>query len=177
MRMDYLPASIQLRIAESVKAYQVALEQYDDAQWEKVPGNGGWTLSQMFAHLIGSHGAFFSRMIKYCKEQRNGEIGGEMNDAGKKIFHFNSLPPVKIKMPEVLNTGAQQNITLQDATAELNKIASGLDLLREWVESATENYKIKHPVIGPLNATEWFAMCDMHWRHHFRQKQELEQNS
>jgi hypothetical protein len=50
--------------------------------------------------------------------------------------------------------------------------------LRQWesrVDAINPNYKVKHEGFGWLNAREWFDLVGMYFRHHLRQKGELEQ--
>jgi hypothetical protein len=43
------------------------------------------------------------------------------------------------------------------------------------VDDINPNYRVEHGGFGWLNAQEWFALVGMHFRHHLRQKYELEQ--
>ncbi|MDQ0430163.1 MULTISPECIES: hypothetical protein [Caryophanaceae] len=40
--------------------------------------------------------------------------------------------------------------------------------------SIDPNHKVEHGGFGWLNAKEWHKLVDMHFRHHLRQKEELE---
>ncbi|MFZ6663344.1 DinB family protein [Cytophagales bacterium SYC-11] len=162
------------RIKESVESYIQKLTAIDSAKWNAKPANEGWSFAQMYDHLISAHYGMFARMIKGCASQAYGQEGGEMNGDGEKIFAYNSLPPIDIKVPQGFNAKQPEVIEQTVAKDQLEKILRELDALRVLVEGATKTYKIKHPIIGPLNAQQWYNMCDMHWRHHFRQLRKLE---
>lgn len=162
------------RIKESVERYLEKLSAIDSAKWIAKPANEGWSFAQMYDHLISAHYGMFARMIKGCASQAYGQEGGEMNGDGEKIFAYNSLPPIDIKVPQGFNAKQPEGIDLAAAKDQLEKLLSELDAVRILVEGATKTYKIKHPIIGLLNAQQWYNMCDMHWRHHFRQLQKLE---
>jgi hypothetical protein len=49
--------------------------------------------------------------------------------------------------------------------------------LGQWeskVDYINPNNKVKHGGFGWLNAKEWYNLVGMHFRHHLRQKEELE---
>jgi hypothetical protein len=50
--------------------------------------------------------------------------------------------------------------------------------MSEWdekVDTINPNFKVRHDGFGWLNSREWFDIIGMHFRHHLRQKNELEQ--
>lgn len=57
----------------------------------------------------------------------------------------------------------------------LDQVLERMSKWEEKVDSINPNYKERHDGFGWLNAREWFEMVGMHYRHHLRQKAELEQ--
>jgi hypothetical protein len=47
--------------------------------------------------------------------------------------------------------------------------------LKMKVNDINPNYKDEHGGFGWLNAQEWFDLVGMHFRHHLRQKYDLDQ--
>ena len=43
------------------------------------------------------------------------------------------------------------------------------------VENSNPKIKVEHPGFSYLNAKEWYQLIEMHFRHHQRQKKELDQ--
>jgi hypothetical protein len=174
MKQDLDTHATTARIKESVEGYLQKLTSIDSTVWTAKPANDGWSFAQMYDHLISAHYGMFARMIKGCAAQSYGEEGGEMNESGEKIFAYNSLPPVEIKVPQAFNAKQPEVIDQSIAKERLEKLLTEVEDLKAMVDGATKTYKIKHPIIGALNAQQWYNMCDMHWRHHFRQLRKLE---
>ncbi|WP_346654867.1 DinB family protein [Cytobacillus firmus] len=85
------------------------------------------------------------------------------------------FPPIKIKLPDELNTPPSNSDSKEDLTNRLDLV---MQRLRQWeskLDTINLNCKIKHEGFGWLNAREWFDLVGMHFRHHLRQKCELEQ--
>ena len=174
MKAELSIQATTIRIKESVESYLQKLLTIDAKVWNAKPANAGWSFTQMYDHLLSAHYGMFARMIKGCASQAYGDDGGEMNEHGEKIFAFNSLPPIEIKVPEGFNAKQPEVLDQLVAKERLEKLLVELDGLKNVVDGATNSYKIKHPLLGPLNAQQWYNMCDMHWRHHFRQLHKLE---
>jgi hypothetical protein len=152
--------------------YKEALSDYSATQFNYKESEEIWSIAQMYEHLVLSGNYFFMKNIKYCLEQKNGEIGGQMNENGQKIFSYNSFPPIKVKVP-----GNQPQPVPQPKEA----YAPAIDLLvaqlaqqMDSIENDAGQYKTQHPAFSWHNAKEWLQSFEMHHRHHLRQKAELE---
>ena len=126
----------------------------------------------MYEHLVVSANYFFLKNIKYCIEQRNGQIGGEKNANGENVFKYNSFPPIKVKVPG----GGPDPIAQNKANYEelFEKIIHQLETQAAVIESDNGEYKTFHPIFAWHNAQEWLQSFEMHHRHHLRQKADLE---
>lgn len=155
-----------------LKSYKEALLGYSNEQFNFKQDADIWSLGQMYEHLIMSGNYFFMKNIKYCFEQKNGEIGGEMNENGKKVFSYNSFPPIKVKVPG----GGPQPVAqaIEAYPPALDLLISQSNSLVEKIENDSGDYKTQHPVFSWHNAKEWLQSFEMHHRHHLRQKAELE---
>jgi len=56
----------------------------------------------------------------------------------------------------------------------LNQLLVDARSLGEEIATDTAAYKTNHVILGMLTATEWYQLMEMHFRHHLRQKEELE---
>ena len=155
--------------------YLSALDRYTDEQFAAKPADDEWSLGQMYEHLYLATTYFFLANTKRCLEKRKGQEGGEMNDNGRNIFKYNSFPPIKIKMPEVLR-GPEPVAKDRTAYKTLFKetLQDGLQLA-DALHGDDGNYKTLHPALGWLNAREWLQSAEVHARHHLRQQAEREQ--
>ncbi|WP_228713922.1 DinB family protein [Arundinibacter roseus] len=158
-----------------MESYIQALDRYTDEQFLAKPAENEWSLGQMYEHILGANAYFFMANVKRCLEQRKGQVGGERSDAGENMFKYNSLPPVKIKVPESLRGPELVAHSREDYRKLFAQSLQQGVLLAEQVLQDEGMYKTLHPIMGWLNATEWYAATEIHARHHFRQQKEREQ--
>lgn len=155
-----------------LNSYKVALLGYSNEQFNFKQADDIWSIGQMYEHLIMSGNFFFMKNIKYCLGQRNGETGGEMNENGKKVFSYNSFPPIKVKVP---GGGPQPVAQAKELYASaFDLLVAQLNSQVEKIENDPGDYKTQHPVFSWHSAKEWLQSFEMHHRHHLRQKAELE---
>ena len=101
-------------------------------------------------------------------------MGGEKNEFGEKLFIKGSFPPVKIKIPEVLRGPEPVAKACKEYRSILEKVLSDSKNLIDAVSNDEGSYKALQPAMGWLSAQEWFYLHEMHYRHHLRQKAELD---
>ena len=154
--------------------YRNGLLEYSDEDFFYKSSPETWSLAQMYEHVCLSGKKFFLANTKRCMEQRNGQLGGEKNAAGENVFKYGGFPPMKFKVPAGLNA---LEIVGRDKSAyisEIEAIIISAKLMIEPINQDPGEYKTLHPVLGWLNAAEWYQNLEMHTRHHLRQKEELE---
>ena len=160
--------------AELIKVlnlYRNALSDYTNTQFYYKQAEDIWSIGQMYEHLAVSANYFFLKNIKYCLENRNGQMGGEMNANGENAFKYNGFPPIKVKVPS-----RGPDPIAQDMKAYSIIFDNIIEQLKQQflIISANDgNYKTLHPVFGWHSAQEWLQSFEMHHRHHLRQKKEL----
>jgi hypothetical protein len=164
--------TINEALINGLNEYKTALTQYSEVVFNHKEAEDVWSIGQMYEHLVASAGWFFLKNIKYCLEQRNGQLGGEMNENGQKLFHYNGFPPIKIKVPG----GGPQPVAqpIGNYSGAIDKIIDQIVAQESAVENDPGQYKTSHPAFLWLSAKEWLQSFEMHTRHHFRQKAELE---
>jgi DinB superfamily len=174
--MALLPNQVYESFVSTLDHYKSSLAQYTDEQFNTKPSAEEWSLSEMYEHITASAAGFFLKNIQNCLAQTNGQIGGDKNEWADKVFKYNSLPPVKIKMPESLKSLAPAPVLKSRETYQnyLDKIKKASYDLIESVAANNGEYKCLHPPFGWLTAQEWYQMMDAHTRHHLRQKETLE---
>jgi DinB superfamily len=155
-----------------IEQYIKALKQYDEQSFFRKKDEQTWSVGQLYQHLYSSS-TFFLYQTKNCIAEKKGSTEGTKNEYGEKAFYHHSFPPIKIKMPDVWNSGeivAQNPSDYQRLFPEL--IAMVSDLI-EVVNKDDGHYKANHAAWGMLTAIEWFEITEMHFRHHLRQVKEL----
>lgn len=147
------------------------LEKYNFHTVRIRPSPGSWSIGQVYKHLIADTG-FYIAQIKHCVSSNDYAMEGA-TPQGMKMLQNNDFPNeilegapenAQIKQPE--DTGQLRNALLALRT-ELNNLAVAI-----WQTSFKG--KAKHPGLGYFNAREWLQFADMHFRHHLRQKQRID---
>ncbi|TJY41990.1 DinB family protein [Cohnella pontilimi] len=159
--------------AEVIDDYKSQLMRYSIDQLRYISEPGVWSLGQMYDHMILTALDYLDQ-VQSCAsakvEQRLGKT-----EAGDQLFKAGSFPPIKIKLPDGPENSPSNSETVDDLMRGLDSV---LKRMSEWegkVDAVTPNYKVRHDGFGWLTAREWFDLVGMHFRHHLRQKSELEQ--
>ncbi len=163
----------KIALVENLRNYKNDVLGYSEADFNHKQSPEIWSIGQMYEHLTMSANHFFLKNIKYCFEQRNGQLGGQMNSMGENVFKYNSFPPIKVKVPGNAPDPLANNQNYY--FNELEKIAQQVESQFDSLATNDGLYKTQHPAFSWHNATEWFASFEMHHRHHLRQKAELEE--
>ncbi len=168
------PAEVYPNLETVVNQYISSLDEYSDEQFFYKKDEETWSLGQMYEHLTVSSNFFFLANCVRCLEKRKGQEGGEKNEFGTKLFMKGGFPPIKVKIPEVLRGPEPVAKARAEYRPILKKILLDSKNLIETVSNDDGSYKALQPAMGWLNAKEWFYLHEMHYRHHLRQKAELE---
>jgi hypothetical protein len=174
MTSQQLPAQILSNLKQTIEGYVIALDKYSDEQFSYKSAEDVWSLGQMYEHLSVSSTYFFLANIVRCLEQRKGQIGGEKNEYGNNLFKYNSFPPIKIRIPDVLRGPEPVAKTRDEYKVLFAQIVTDSERLVEPVANDLGEYKCIQPAFGWLDAHEWYHLMEMHFRHHLRQQAELE---
>jgi hypothetical protein len=83
--------------------------------------------------------------------------------------------PLKSNYRLELNAAPDNTKTKEDIRRELDQLMERMTELKMKVDKIIPNYKQGHGGFGWLNAQEWFDLVGMHFRHHLRQKYELDE--
>jgi hypothetical protein len=132
-----------------------------------------WSLGQMYNHLILAALDYLDK-VEICAETDEEQTLGK-TEAGEYLYKRGGFPLIKIKLPDGPENSPSNSESKEDLMRGLDQV---LQKMREWeeiIETINPNYKVKHDGFGWLNAQEWFDLMVMHFRHHLRQKSELEQ--
>ena len=175
MTSTLTPTQIFENLQQTLNGYVAKLDVYSDEQFAQKPSETEWSLGQMYEHLYRSSTFFFLANTLRCLDQRKGQVGGEKNEYGDKLYKYNSFPPIKVKIPEVLRGPEPVAQTRDDYRLHFAAIAADAQKMIEAVATDAGEYKCIQPAFGWLNAHEWFHLHEMHVRHHLRQQKELEE--
>ncbi len=164
---------------QEVDQYIQALEPYSIEQLTLQPNAEEWSLGQMYNHLIQSAQRMHLANIDACLErQQAGEDITEVNyktHAGEAILDMGSFPPIRVQVPASPMYTPTQPHSKAELLEGLEQVRSHMQRIEPLLATMNPQYTVAHPRFGHLNANEWFAIIDMHYRHHWLQKQRLDQ--
>ena len=155
-----------------IETYKSDLQNYSPEQLRKITVEGVWSIGQMYDHIILVAHEYLDN-VETCATSTEEQYLGK-TEFGKYLFETGGFPPIKIKLPDELNTPPSNSDSKEDLTSRLDQV---MQRFRQWesqVDDINQNYKVKHGGFGWLNAREWFYLVGMHFSHHLRQKVELE---
>ena len=156
-----------------IETYKSFLQKYSLEQLRLIPEQGVWSICQMYDHLIVVAHEYLDS-VEVCAtavgEQKQGKT-----EFGDYLFNIGGFPPIKIKLPAEFDTPPDNTKSKDDIMLELDQLMKRMKELKLIADGINPNYKDEHGGFGWLNAQEWFALVGMHFRHHLRQKYELNQ--
>ena len=158
------------------KFWLAELEKYNEEPFKKKPNDKSWSLGELYNHLYIST-LFYIKNIENCIDKKEGKIGGRKNLAGTITFLQNSFLPFKYKLsinekhpPEI----PENIMAIKDKLIKLMKLMYSAAEKIDTLSKEDLKYKTKNPGFGFLNASEWYRLAEMHFRHHIKQKDRLE---
>lgn len=127
----------------------------------------------MYDHLILVAHEYLNNMEKCAILNKEQPL--EKTEFGKNLYKIGGFPPIKIKLPDELNAPPNNLDGKDDLISRMDLVILRLSQWESKVDNINPNYKVEHGGFGWLNAREWYDLVGMHFRHHLRQKDELEQ--
>jgi len=159
------------RLKDTFNEWVNGLIKYDEEELLIQPGPQKWSIGQVYMHLL-SETSYFLSQVKYCMEHEE-NISAEMKEEGRKMFLKNEFPDLQIdRGPEL--SDVLQPVNKQMLVDEFEKLGQEIDLIGEKSNLSEYRGKTMHPGLGYFNAMEWLQFSEMHMRHHFRQKQRID---
>ncbi|PEK99751.1 DinB family protein [Bacillus sp. AFS017336] len=153
--------------------YKNELQKYSLEQLRFKSEESVWSIGQMYDHLIVVAHEYLDDMetcVTLNEEQHLGKT-----EFGERLYKIGGFPPIKIKLPDELNTPPNNSDSNEVLINRMDQVILRLSQWESKVSNINPNYKVKHGGFGWLNAKEWYELVFMHFRHHLRQKDELEQ--
>jgi DinB superfamily len=156
-----------------IESYKSDLQNYSVEQLRHIPEAGVWSLCQMYDHVILVAHEYLDQ-VEACAASGEEQMLGK-TEFGEKLYKNGGFPPIKIRLPDEMNTPPNNSESNEELKQRVEQV---LKRMKDWegkVDAIHPNYKVKHGGFGWLNAREWYDLIGMHFRHHLRQKNELEQ--
>ncbi|MBD7908524.1 DinB family protein [Sporosarcina gallistercoris] len=157
---------------ELIAKYKSFLHHYTLEQLRYIPEPEVWSIGQLYDHLIVVAHEYLDSVeacAKVAGEQKQGKT-----EFGEHLFKNGGFPPIKIKLPPELDAPPDNKKLSEDIMLELDRLSERMKQLELKVDEINPQQKVEHGGFGWLNAQEWLALVGMHFRHHLRQKEELD---
>ncbi|XXM70802.1 DinB family protein [Lysinibacillus sphaericus] len=155
-----------------VNTYKNELQNYSLEQLRYIDEAGVWSIRQMYDHLILVAHEYLDNMEK-CTALNDEQYLGK-TEFGEHLYNIGGFPPIKIRLPDELNSPPNNLDSKEDLISRMDQVILRLNQWESKVDNINPNYKVEHGGFGWLNAREWYDLVGMHFRHHLRQKKELE---
>ncbi|MCM3720225.1 DinB family protein [Fictibacillus phosphorivorans] len=155
-----------------IETYKNDLPNYSVEQLRHIPETGVWSLCQMYNHVIVVANEYLDQVDSCASVTEEQNLG--KTEFGERLFQNGGFPPIKIRLPGEMNAPPSNKETGEELMRRLEQV---MERMQDWerkVDAINPYYKIKHGGFGWLNAREWYDLIGMHFRHHLRQKSELE---
>ncbi len=159
---------------ELIKQWEKALSNYTSEELEKKPNEAQWSLGQVYQHLIQATNGYHLGQIKTCLNT-NENASKKKNFKGIMTYHIlGKFPPIKIKVPPSETYTPKQPKSKEALREGLELARKNIEAIYPAIEANQNKGKTPHPGFAFLNAEEWFGLIPMHFKHHLRQKAELD---
>lgn len=172
-------------IQQTTAVYRQELDRLTMEQLRWKPSEEEWSIGQMLRHLIDSALGMQLRHVEQCiacSAQTEAATGEEANKSpdvagktkqGEAVFARGSFPPERIHVPPSPMYTPVQPETKEELVEGFGMVIRRMQELEPLLPAASEACTVAHPRLGALNATEWFLLVEMHFRHHLRQLERL----
>jgi uncharacterized damage-inducible protein DinB len=147
----------------------------DDYSFETLlqyPQPESWSLGQVYIHII-SETTHFVKQVRECllTDEHSGE---EMHADAKAMFANNGFPDTLIEGPARFSDVVQPK-NKEQLMQDLLRLKNEVQDLFFAAGTSRRSGKTRHPGLYFFNAQEWLRFAEMHMRHHFRQKQRIDE--
>ncbi|AEI45815.1 DinB family protein [Paenibacillus mucilaginosus] len=153
--------------------YEEALGRYTPEQLHRQPSPEAWSVGQVYTHLLNTAFHMQMRAIAACRNGE-GQPEGSKSEAGEAVFRLGAFPPIKIAVPPTDAYTPPNTEEADSLRARLEKLRGECREVEAQLAAIPADRRVPHPRLGAMNAVEWFALIEMHFRHHLRQQRELD---
>ena len=156
---------------QSIDFWIAALDQYKDTALTLQPNADSWSVGQLYMHLLEDT-RYYMEQVASCLSTDT-HATEAMSPLVEPWFANNSFPNERLKgAPD--NARIPQPAGKQPLAADLQKLKQRINALHASAVQSPFKGKARHPGFGYFNAAEWLQFADMHFRHHIRQKQQID---
>ncbi|WP_282774942.1 DinB family protein [Phaeodactylibacter xiamenensis] len=153
--------------------WEQALPGYSEVEFAQKPSPESWSVGQVYQHLIQASLDFHLKEVEHCLANDN-HAEQRKNLRGTIAYHMlGQFPPIRIKVPASESYTPKQPKNKAAVTKGLNQMRHAMKQLATQIDGQPSG-KTQHPGFDYLNASEWYRLVPMHFKHHLRQKARLD---
>jgi DinB superfamily len=163
------------RTSEHTVRYLEEIESLDMEQLTRKESVEDWSLGQMYIHLINAALYMQLQSVEACISEtpETTVVNAEKTEVGETIFAQGAIPPIRIQVPASPQYTPPQPESKAQIVSGFHTVLQRMEEILPRLESSSSRHKALHPAFGALDAKEWFALVEMHYRHHFLQQERL----
>jgi len=148
------------------------LERYNFEQLLAKPFLNGWSLGQVYMHIIHNTQHYIEQ-IRICVTG-NSNFNEKASTAAQKMFRDNEFPNAMLEGPPS-NADTPQPAAREQLIASLLEVKDEMNKAALQIAATSFKGKTKHPGLLYFTANEWLQFGEMHLRHHLRQKKRIDE--
>lgn len=148
------------------------LDFYGNNQFKKKVTPTGWTIGQIYDHLLIYTQEVHIKAIQECIMTKEPNPKAQKSFNGFLQFVYGSYLPVKHK--SIPYKEPNQPLSTEKVKDDFYRFLKLLYKTAKEIDYKKPTAKVKHPKLGYLTAEEWFKLIEMHFRHHIKQKKKLD---
>lgn len=161
-------------INTALDIYREQLDEISDEQFDLTPVAGGWSLAEVYSHIMQASLGSTIAAEKCCRKTGVTTTKG-LNFRGMLVFLLGSFTPGKRQAPPAV-AALTKKISKEEARNLIIKVRKRVDDVQSLLNSAPANSKVSHPGLGMLNAAQWIKFMRMHLEHHLKQLQRIKKS-
>jgi hypothetical protein len=159
------------RFEEITDYYTEQLDGFSLEQLTLQPSADEWSLGQMYMHLMNTALFMQLRNMELCQAAAGDSPvqSGIKTEVGEVVFNQGAFPPNPIHVPPTPQYTPQQPNNKEELVKGLRSVLQRMQDIEPFIDGMSTAYTTPHPRMGSLNGKEWFALVEMHYRHHLHQ--------
>lgn len=160
----------------TLSAYHDRLSSYTLEQFRYKPATDKWSVGEVYTHLIRATLLYHLRMVDRCLSNID-NIEKSPTDQGFNDLLANEMAPVKIQVPSSPAYDPPMPDSIERVSKDIDNVVNRMNVMMERLATNPESGKLEHPYYGYLDAAQWFQLIGMHWKHHIRQIESIENST
>lgn len=146
------------------------VEGVDEARLNQKPGEGQWSVIQVFCHLIKVEELSLGYIRKKMQAGTDTPLGGFVSKLKSTALTMVMRTSLRVKAPDRRVANLPESQTLQETIENWNRVrADWQKTLDSFPVELLDRTVYRHPVVGLMNIEQGLAFLEEHIRHHVKQ--------